>query len=340
MRALALEAAQAAGRPGLVLCHNVFDPERPKRIVLRKGRTLVAEDRDVLQLLDKTELHLLELEPDDVDEDSAGERLAAAACGRGASPAGSAESQVRIEATVRGLLKVDSTRLARVNAEDGVTVWTLENLTPVEAGRHVASAKIAPLAIERSALERAESAAGDGVISVATYRDRATGVIVTEHMPVVARDRFERGLRGKIEWFGATTPSVTYPAPDAGAAAAALEAAESLGTELVLVGGTGSTDPLDPMFEAVRMAGGKVLRRGVPAHPGSTYWLASVRDMRVLGLASCGMFSQTTALDLLLPRFFAGETLDAASLTSLAVGGLIGKDRAYLFPQYGSADRD
>jgi hypothetical protein len=43
----------------------------------------------------------------------------------------------------------------------------------------------------------------------------------------------------------------------------------------------------------------------------------------VLGLASCELFGQPGALDLLLPRLFAGARLDRALLRSLALGGLL-----------------
>jgi hypothetical protein len=72
----------------------------------------------------------------------------------------------------------------------------------------------------------------------------------------------------------------------------------------------------------------------VPAHPGSTCWLAYVDDVPIFGLALCGMFSCTTVLDLLLPRFLAGRRVRAADLAELGHGGLLSKDMAFRFPPY------
>lgn len=335
MKAIEMPAREACAHPGLVLCHNVFDPEQPRKVLLRKGRVLSPKDREVLEILDGAPLHLLVLGPDDVAEDEAGERLALAAAGPGVRVGASAESQVRLEAADRGLLRIHQSRLSQVNALDGITVWTLEDLTPVEVGRHVASAKVAPLAVPASVLEEAEAASHAGLLRVAPYMDRQIAVLVREKLAGKARERFEVGIRGKTGWFGAPPPGVAYVGTGVEPTAEALRAFVDGGAELVLVGGTSATDPLDPMFEAISREGGRVLKLGVPAHPGSTYWLAELGATPILGLASCGMFSQMTALDLLLPRFFSGEDINAPALESLAVGGLIGKDRTYRFPQYG-----
>lgn len=334
MIAREMTAREAANHPGLVLCHNVHDPSLPKKVLLRKGHVLSETDRPVLERLGAAPLHLLLLETGDVGEDEAGERIARAVAGPGVEPAGASEGQVRIVASERGLFRVDAERLAEVNARDGVTVWTLEDRAPVEAGQHVASAKVAPLAVPLETVLAAEAAATGGAVRVAPYRDRPVSVLVRENLVPTARARFEATLRSKLEWFGAAPPTVQYIGSGTEAAAAGLRTLLAGRTELVLVGGTGSTDPLDPVFGAIRQEDGELVRTGVPAHPGSTYWLAEVRGTPVLGLASCGMFSQMTALDLLLPRFFAGEPLDSQALTSLAVGGLIGRDRSYRFPRY------
>jgi len=320
-------------REGLVLCHNVFDPAAPKKILLRKGHILTTADRTRLERVGGMTLHLLELEVDDICETEAGERLGAAVAGSGVAVAGESESQVRLTAVVRGVLHVDFGRLASVHAHDGVLVWTLEDAMPVEPGRHIASAKVAPLAVPRDTLEWALRD-GAGAITVAPYTDRRVAVLVRERMNQGARAKFEASLRMKVAWFGGGPPVVRYIATDVDEAAVGLRALMEGDAELVLVGGTGSTDPLDPMFIALDALRGRMLRLGVPAHPGSTYWLGELGGVPILGLASCGMFSQMTALDLLLPRFFSGEAVTPQLLTSLAVGGLIGRERTHRFPQY------
>ncbi len=75
-------------------------------------------------------------------------------------------------------------------------------------------------------------------------------------------------------------------------------------------------------------------RHGTPAHPGSLLWLAELRGCPVLGMPACGMFSQASSFDLILPRILAGEHVDNAVVAQLGHGGLLSRDSAYRFPAY------
>ncbi len=80
--------------------------------------------------------------------------------------------------------------------------------------------------------------------------------------------------------------------------------------------------------------GGQVLRRGVPAHPGSMIWLGRLGDSRLLGLPSCGMFALATAADLVLPRLLTGERLEAGDLADMGHGGILTREMRFRFPDY------
>jgi molybdopterin biosynthesis enzyme len=103
---------------------------------------------------------------------------------------------------------------------------------------------------------------------------------------------------------------------------------------VVLVAGVSAGDPLAPFCDALAQAGGHFIRRGLPAHPGSMLWLATLGSTRLLGLPSCGMFSLATAADLVLPRLLTGEAVSAASLAELAHGGVLSKDMRFRMPAY------
>ena len=111
------------------------------------------------------------------------------------------------------------------------------------------------------------------------------------------------------------------------------------GARIVVVAGANALDPLDPVFTAIERLGGRLVRNGVPAHPGSLLWLARVGPVPVLGMPGCGMFSQATLFDLLLPRLLAGETLSPEGLAAYGHGGLLGREMAFRFPPY-RAGRD
>jgi molybdopterin biosynthesis enzyme len=104
--------------------------------------------------------------------------------------------------------------------------------------------------------------------------------------------------------------------------------------DLVLTAGSSSTDPEDPFFLAIAALGGRIVRHGVPAHPGSMLWLGRVGRVPVIGLPSCGAYSKATAVDLLLPRILAGEPASIRTIARLGHGGILTRDQRFRFPAY------
>jgi hypothetical protein len=63
-------------------------------------------------------------------------------------------------------------------------------------------------------------------------------------------------------------------------------------------------------------------------------WLARWDGKTVLGMPTCGMFSQATTFDLILPRLLTGESIGNREMAELGHGGLLSRDMAYRFPPY------
>jgi hypothetical protein len=321
LNAAALEHADVDGR---VLTHDLSHE-------LRKGTILSRSDLEALRRF--PEVHVAELEPDDVHEDDAAVRLGRALAGLGefeATPP--AQSQVRVVARRRGLFHVDSALLARVNAIPGIAVFTLYDGQAVEAGEEVAGAKVTPVAVAEAALREAEYAIGQlRVIALLPFRPLRTSIVVTEKLKPRARSMFAEAVRRKLGWYGAEVIGVTEVPRAEEAVRAAYRQASAEGAELVLFAGSSSIDPLDPAYTELERAGGELLRFGMPAHPGSMLWMGRLGDATVLGIASCAGFGRSTSLDLVLPYVFARAPVD---LAGLGHGGLIEKGAGRRFPPY------
>jgi hypothetical protein len=335
VRLEALDGAAVAGPParwvGAVLCRDVLgDDGRP---VLLKGHRLERADALTLESALPDELHLLWLEPGDVDEDTAAMRIAAAVAGEHVEVHRPVESQVRLTAARRGLLHLDASALQALNAVDGVTVFALRDGMPVDAGRTLAGVKITPLAITAGVLAEALVRAGAASLSVRAFLPLRVAVVVRERLSEGERARFERSLRSKVSWFGGEVEGIRYVGGDPGATRIALEESAER-ADIALAVGVASVDPLDITWRSVLDAGAQVVRRGLPVHPGSSYWVVELHGSPVIGVASCGMFSRRTALDLLLTRCFAGETFDPGYLAGLGHGGLLAAEMAWRFPRY------
>jgi hypothetical protein len=342
MRAFAVTPEQVSegNAVGRVLCHDIVSVGDTGRVKLGKGRILLSGDIPALQSF-SDEIHLIELESGDVHEDEASVRLAHAVAGDGLELKGPIESQTHLRATCRGLLSVNAPALFQLNVLPDVSVYTSYDGQPVTAGKTVAATKVTPLAIPGSVLQRAEEIARQTgpMVSVHPFLGRSVGVVVRDRFNDTTRDKFEAAIHMKVGWFGSPVQGIRYLPDDVGAIAEAVEQFVADKVALILAAGVNSTDPLDLTIQALDRVGAQTEKRGVPAHPGSTCWLAYAGEVPIFGLALCGMFSKTTVLDLLLPRFLAGRQVRADDLAQLGYGGLLGKEMAFRFPAYTAEGR-
>ena len=278
-------------------------------------------------------------EPGELHEDDAAIRLAAAVAGPGLTVRGPTQSRVDLLAEAPGVLNVRVAELERLNRIDPLEVFTAFDGQVVETGDLVASVKIAPHVVDAATVDAGARLAGFGshpIVWVAPFLARRVGVIVKESVRSTARARFEASVRAKIEGLGSEIVAIDYVDDDAEAVEAAMAAfvRRPDPLDLILTAGAASTDPLDACFVAIAALGGRVVRRGVPAHPGSMLWLARIGGTAILGLPTCGAYSKATAADLLLPRLLSGEDPSEKTVAKLGHGGILTRTQRFRFPAY------
>ena len=284
---------------------------------------------------------VLLLDPDDLHEDEAAVLLAAAVAGPGLTVRGPAQSRVDLLAATDGVLHVRTALLERLDRIDRLEVFTGFDGSVVRAGDLVASVKIAPHTIPAAVLARATRGLRGGrsaIIRVDPFRSLKVAVLVKESLRAADRSRFEASVRDKVESLGSSVIEISYVSDEDAAVAAALErltrGRAGSAADVVLTAGGRSTDPVDPFFVAIEGLGGAVVRRGVPAHPGSMLWLARIGRTGILGLPTCGAYSKATAADLVLPRLLTGERPGPALVAGLGHGGILTRDQRFRFPPY------
>jgi hypothetical protein len=337
--ALVLADSSAERLVGWVLAHDVRDASGA--LLARKGERLDASGAARLVAGARTEIHLLEMEPGDLHEDPAGQRVARAVAGPGVSVRDSVSGQWAIVAAHRGIVRIAIAPLAAVNGLEGASVYTLFDGQVVDAGEVVARAKVTPLVISETVVREVEESAGaaGGCVTVRPFERRPVGAVAPASLAPRPRARFEAVLREKLDWFGAPLVRLEYVESEAAALGRALEESIAAGARILVVAGANALDPLDPVFAAIERIGGRLVRNGVPAHPGSLLWVARVGAVPLIGMPGCGMFSQATLFDLLLPCLLAGETVGPGELAGYGHGGLLGREMAFRFPPY-RAGRD
>ncbi len=301
---------------------------------LRKGTVLGPEHLDRLRGMG--EIHVVALAPDDVHEDAAAARLAAALAGPGLAPTAPVQSQARIVAGRRGLVRVRAGVVDAINSLGRISVFTLMDGQAVAEGEEVAGCKVTPVAVPARLIERAERLCRERqpVIELVTFRPLKTFVVATERLKPKARELFRAAVTAKLGWYGAELLGVREVARTPEAVAGAYRESVELGAELVVFAGASAIDPLDPAYAELANAGGRLLQLGAPMHPGSMLWLGRLNGAAVVGVASCAGFGRNTSLDLLLPFVFAYGRADARDLLRLGHGGLIEAGAGRRFPPY------
>ena len=308
-----------------------------------KGRRLTADDLAALASADAGDpVSVLVPEAGELHEDDAALRLAAAVAGPGLTVRGPTQSRVDLIAEAAGVLNVRVAELERINRIDPLEVFTAFDGQVVAKGDLVASVKVAPHLVEASTVDAGARLAGFGshpIVWVAPFIPGRVGVIVKESVRAPARARFEASVRAKVEGLGSEVVGIAYvdDDPDAVEAALATFVRRPDPVDLILTAGAASTDPLDACFVAIKALGGRVVRRGVPAHPGSMLWLARIGATAILGLPTCGAYSKATAADLLLPRLLSGEDPSEKTVAKLGHGGILTRSQRFRFPAYARA---
>ena len=319
---------------GRLICHDLRSSDG--HVAIPKGRVLDEDDSARALTLEWTELHLLALGVGDVHEEAAGHRIAHAVSGPGVEVRPEAGGHWPLAATHRGVLAIDGNALIAVNDLDGPCVYSLLDGQVVDAGEIIARAKLIPFAVSEATLASVDSiaAAGAGVLRVHPFVAHRVGGVVHASLGDRAIGRFQSAVAEKIGWFGSTLGAVEIAGSSDESIAEAFMSVAKAGVDVILVAGTKAMDVLDPTFAALERVGARMIRHGLPAHPGSLLWLAEWNGTPIVGMPTCGLFAQATVFDLIIARVLTGERLERRALSKLAQGGFLTRDMAFRLPAY------
>ena len=101
-----------------------------------------------------------------------------------------------------------------------------------------------------------------------------------------------------------------------------LKAIEEDSVDMVICTGGMSVDPDDVTPSAIKDCNGEIVTYGAPVLPGAMFLLAYYKNIPILGVPSCAMYSKRTIFDLVLPRILADEKLSFEDIASYGNGGM------------------
>ena len=308
---------------GAILAHSLALPGGR----LRKGVVLGPEHLERLREAGVEAVTVARPGPDDVAEDEAAARLAAAlvpdpgAVGLRVGPA--ATGRVNLHATRPGVLEVDAAAIHALNAVDpAITLACLAPWARVEDRSLVGTVKVIAYAVDGAALDRAREAAR-GALRVRPV-SLGTATLVLTEVSGAAQDPDGKGPRavvGRIEALGGRVVERLVVPHEIEALRRAVLAAR--GEAVLILTASATSDARDVAPAAVMAAGGRLTRFGMPVDPGNLLFLAWLGERPVIGLPGCARSPALNGADWVMERVLCGVEVTSDDIAAMGVGGLL-----------------
>jgi molybdenum cofactor cytidylyltransferase len=296
-------------------------------LVLKKGTLIGPAEIAALEAAGIKDVVVAQLEPGDVSEDVAAAEIAKKVAGPGVHIDRAFTGRANLFAETAGVLVVDKDAIDRLNrVDEAITFATLPAFKPVVAGEMIATVKIIPFAVAKSARDAALAGVKQPLLRVAPYRVRKVGVVSTL-LPGLAPKVIEKTLKITTERLapaGAGIVAERRVPHERAALARALDEVLKAGAELAIVfGASAIADRRDVIPSALEAIGGHVEHFGMPVDPGNLLMIGDADGRPVLGAPGCARSPKENGFDWVLMRLLAGLPVPREDITGLGVGGLL-----------------
>ncbi len=310
---------------GAIMAHSQRVGER----MIRKGSLLDEGAIVAMRESGRTDVIVARLEPGDVPEDIAADRLAQPLVSPLLARTRAATGRVNLAAEVPGLLRVDAAMINRLNTiDESLTIGTLPDFSVVAPKDLVATVKIIPFSVPGNVLAVAEALvrqAGSPLI-LHPFHHLKVGLVVTE-LPGLKDTTTEKTIAATEQRVTQLTGSLLPPlrtAHEEAPIAKALESLISQGADLLLVvGASAVVDRRDVGPSGIVRAGGEILHFGMPVDPGNLICLGRIGSRPALVLPGCARSPKLNGIDFVLTRLFADQPVGPADMMKMGVGGLL-----------------
>lgn len=306
---------------GAVLAHSLRLPDGR----LKKGTVLAEAEIGRLRSAGETAVIAARLEPGDLGEDAAAQRLAQAIVPdpdrAGLRLGRAATGRVNIHATAPGVIEVLADRIHALNAlHPMITVATVPPWQRVADRTMVATVKIISYAVPGAALEAA-CLAGQSALRLCRVQAGRADLIQTD------TDGSETGEKGqavtaeRLDRLGVAlgpvrvVPHRMEPLSDAIRASTA--------DAILILTGSATSDLHDVAPAALRAAGGTIAHFGMPVDPGNLLFYGTLDARPVIGLPGCARSPALNGADWVLERLLCGVKVTPADIAAMGVGGLL-----------------
>ena len=313
---------------GCILSHDVTKivPGEFKGRLFKKGHVIREEDIPKLLDIGKEHIYVWEPKKGQLHENDAAIRVKDLVLGQGCYISEEIkEGKIDFFANTQGIVKINKDLLLKLNLLGEIIVSTIHNNTPVKKGEKIGATRVIPLIIDEKKILEAEKIIKEKIISVEEIKPKKAVLITTGNEVYKGRikDAFLPVMKEKLEYYGSEiVKQIILPDNKEMITENILKAIEEDKVDMIICTGGMSVDPDDVTPSAIKDCNGEIVTYGAPVLPGAMFLLAYYKNIPILGVPSCAMYSKRTIFDLVLPRILADEKLSFEDIARFGHGGM------------------
>ena len=313
---------------GCILSHDVTKivPGEFKGRLFKKGHVIREEDIPKLLDIGKEHIYVWEPKKGQLHENDAAIRVKDLVLGQGCYISEEIkEGKIDFFANTQGIVKINKDLLLKLNLLGEIIVSTIHNNTPVKKGEKIGATRVIPLIIDEKKILEAEKIIKEKIISVEEIKPKKAVLITTGNEVYKGRikDAFLPVMKEKLEYYGSEiVKQIILPDNKEMITENILKAIEEDKVDMIICTGGMSVDPDDVTPSAIKDCNGEIVTYGAPVLPGAMFLLAYYKNIPILGVPSCAMYSKRTICDLVLPRILADEKLSFEDIARFGNGGM------------------
>jgi molybdenum cofactor cytidylyltransferase len=334
---------------GGIMAHS----QRVGETMIRKGALL--DDAAIASLRDagRSDVVCAILEPGDVPEDIAADRLATPLVSPLIARSRAATGRVNLVAEAPGLLRVQTTMIDQLNSiDEALTLGTLPDYAVVAPKDLIATIKIIPFSVPGAVLAEAETLArrNGPPLTLHPFQHLRVGLVATQ-LPGLKDSTTDKTIAVTEQRItrltGSLLPPVRCPHDEDSVARALRGLIEAGADMLLVVGASAVLDRRDVGPAGIVRAGGEIVHFGMPVDPGNLICVGRIDGKPALVLPGCARSPKLNGIDFILTRLFAGLKVTGADIMRMGVGGLLKefdnrplpREKAPATPRSGAAPR-
>lgn len=313
---------------GCILSHDVTKivPGEFKGRLFKKGHVIREEDIPKLLDIGKEHIYVWEPKKGQLHENDAAIMVKDLVLGQGCYISEEIkEGKIDFFANTQGIVKINKDLLLKLNLLGEIIVSTIHNNTPVKKGEKIGATRVIPLIIDEKKILEAEKIIKEKIISVEEIKPKKAVLITTGNEVYKGRikDAFLPVMKEKLEYYGSEiVKQIILPDNKEMITENILKAIEEDKVDMIICTGGMSVDPDDVTPSAIKDCNGEIVTYGAPVLPGAMFLLAYYKNIPILGVPSCAMYSKRTIFDLVLPRILADEKLSFEDIARFGNGGM------------------